>query len=155
MNNELIQRFDSQWRFARGLTRDLLESLEPHELEFSPAQGLGPLWKHFRHLGRVEENYLEAVETGKVVFGFDNTTYGGDASRQSLADYLARVDRRLTQVLTTCDSVQTVDWFRNIVDIYTHFTRMADHETLHHGMFVVYARLLGRPFPSSWAAWGL
>jgi len=32
---------------------------------------------------------------------------------------------------------------------------MADHETLHHGMFVVYARLLGRNFPSSWKTWGL
>jgi len=155
MNDELIQRFDSQWRFSRGLTRELLESLEPHELAFSPAQGLGPLWKHFRHLGRVEENYLDAVETGKVVFGFDNTTYRGDASRQSLDDYLARIDQRLMEVLTTCYSIRTVDWFGSNVDIYTHFTRMAYHETFHHGMFVVYARLLGRSFPSGWKAWGL
>jgi uncharacterized damage-inducible protein DinB len=155
MNNELIERFESQWRFARGLTRDLLESLEPDELAFTPGTHLGPFWKHFRHLGRVQEHYLQAIETGKVAFGFDNTTYRGDASRQALVSYLDRVDQRFTHVLTTLGATRPIDWFGSTVDTYTHFTRMADHETLHHGMFVVYVRLLARSFPSSWAAWGL
>jgi uncharacterized damage-inducible protein DinB len=155
MNKELIQRFESEWRFARGLTRDLLESLEPHELAFTPGANLGPFWKHFRHLGRVQENYLQAIETGRVAFGFDNTTYRGDASRQPLVDYLDRVDQRLTHALMTLDATQRIDWFGGSVDAYTHFTRMADHEILHHGIFVVYVRLLGRSFPRSWAAWGL
>src|SRR5215831_11893051 len=99
MNNKLIERFESQWKFARSLTRDLLKSLEPNELLFTPDMNLGPFWKHFRHLGRVEENYLEAVETQRVVFGFENTTYRGDASRQNLLDYLDRVDQRLKHTI--------------------------------------------------------
>jgi uncharacterized damage-inducible protein DinB len=155
MDNELINRFEAQWRFARGLTKDLLRSLEPEELAFTPSKHLGPFWKHFRHLGRVQENYLQAIETGRVVFGFDNTTYRDNASRQPLVDYLDRVDQRLTATLTNLDTRRRVDWFGSSVDAYTHFTRMADHELLHHGMFVVYVHLLGRPFPRSWAAWGL
>jgi len=62
---------------------------------------LGSFWKHFRHLGRVQENCLEALETGRVVFGFGNTTYRGDASRRTLLDYLDRVDQRLKHALTT------------------------------------------------------
>jgi uncharacterized damage-inducible protein DinB len=155
MDNELINRFESQWRFARGLTKDLLSSLEPDELAFTPGSHLGPLWKHFRHLGRVQENYLQAIETGRVVFGFDNTTYRGDASQQSLVDYLNRVDERLTHALNDLEPSRRYDWFGSSVDAYTHFTSMADHEILHHGMFVVYIKLLGRQFPRSWAAWGL
>jgi uncharacterized damage-inducible protein DinB len=116
---------------------------------------LGPFWKHFRHLGRVQENYLQAIESGRVAFGFDNTTYKDGASRQPLVDYLDRVDQRLTRAMTTFDAARRIDWFGNSVDAYTHFTHMANHETLHHGMFVVYMRLLGRSFPPSWAAWGL
>ena len=155
MNNDLLDRFDSQWRLARGLTGDLLKSLEPEELAFTPGPHLGPFWKHFRHLGRVQENYLEAIDSGRVVFGFENTMLLADPSRQQLFDYLDRVDQRLTRTLSTLDAARRVDWFGEAVDSYTHFMRLADHETLHHGMFVVYMRLLGKSFPSSWAAWGL
>jgi|SRR5690242_4940305 uncharacterized damage-inducible protein DinB len=155
MNKSLLERFESQWWFARSLTRDLLESLEPHELSFTPGVNLGPFWKHFRHLGRIEENYLEALETQKVTFGFENTTYRGDASRQDLLNYLDRVDQRLKQAITTLDPERPVDWFGKAVDTYAHFTRMVDHELLHQGMFVVYIHLLGRPFPRSWRFWGL
>jgi uncharacterized damage-inducible protein DinB len=155
MGNELIDRFESQWTFVRGLTRDLLESLEASDLAFSPGNHLGPFWKHFRHLGRVQENYLCALETGKIVFGFDGASYSGDASKKSLLDYLNHLDARLRQKLTTLDAAQKIDWFGSPTDTYPHLMRMADHEILHHGMFVVYMRLLGRKFPSSWAPWGL
>jgi hypothetical protein len=152
---EAIERFESQWKFARGLTRDLLESLEPQELAFSPGDRLGPFWKHFRHLGRVQENYLLAIDTGIVDFGVQSATYDGTAQRQPLIDYLDRLDERLAKDLRSIDAARCVDWFGVPVDTYTHLTRMADYETLHHGMFVVYVRLLGRSFPRSWTAWGL
>ena len=34
MENELIEGFEARWRFARGLTRDLLESLETGRIVF-------------------------------------------------------------------------------------------------------------------------
>ena|SRR5687768_1013210 len=155
MENEAIDRFEAQWRSTRGLTRDLLESLKPSELAFSPGSHLGPFWKHFRHLGRVQENYLRALGTGRIVFGFDGAGYSGDASKKPLLDYLDRLDVRLKQKLRTHDAARKIDWFGSSIDAYTHLMRLADHEILHHGMFVVYVRLLAREFPPSWAPWGL
>jgi len=155
MENEAIDRFEAQWRSTRGLTRDLLESLKPSELAFSPGSHLGPFWKHFRHLGRVQENYLRALGIGRIVFGFDGASYSGDASKKPLLDYLDRLDVRLKQKLRTHDAARKIDWFGSSIDAYTHLMRLADHEILHHGMFVVYVRLLAREFPPSWAPWGL
>jgi uncharacterized damage-inducible protein DinB len=155
MENELIDRFEARWTFARRLTRDLLESLKTSELAFSPGSQLGPFWKHFRHLGRVQENYLRAIETGRIVFGFNGASYSGDASKKPLLDYLDGLDERLRQKLTTFDAARKVDWFGTTVDADAHLMRLVDHEILHHGMFVVYVRLLGKEFPSSWAPWGL
>jgi hypothetical protein len=94
METKSLDRFRVQWTFARGLTHELLESLEPRELAFSPGDGLGPFWKHFRHIGRVQENYLLAMDTGKVAFGVESATYRGNADRQALLDYLDRLDER-------------------------------------------------------------
>jgi len=155
MQNDLIARFESRWRFARILTRDLLQCLEASDLTFSPGKHVGPVWKQFRHLGRVQENYLDAIETGKIVFGFYGASYAGEASKKQLLEYLARLDGSLTEWLTTLDVNRKIDWFGDRVDVYEHLARLADHEILHHGMFIVHMRLLGRSFPSSWAAWGV
>jgi len=95
MANDLTTRLEATWGSSRGLTRDLLQFVDAADLAFSPSHRLGALWKHFRHLGRVQENYLRGLETGRVVFGFDGTSYTGDASRRALLDYLDRLDARL------------------------------------------------------------
>src|SRR5262245_60458711 len=92
---ELIHRFEDQWRFAPGLTPDLLLSMDEADLRFSPGQGLGPLWKQFRHVGRVQENYQRALASGRIEFSFEGTSYGGGASRKELIGYLDRVDAEL------------------------------------------------------------
>jgi uncharacterized damage-inducible protein DinB len=156
MADDLAARFQARWGFARGLTRDLLQFLDVDELAFSPSDRLGPLWKHFRHLGRVQENYLRSLETGRVGFGFDGTSYiAAGASKQMLRDYLDRVDARLKEQLRAVDVSRRIEWPDSAVDSHEHLMRMADHEVLHHGMFIVYMRLLGKGFPPSWAPWGL
>ena len=64
MTDDLTTRFQAKWGFARGLTRDLLRFVDASDLAFGPSKG--PLWKHFRHLGRVQENYLRGIETGRI-----------------------------------------------------------------------------------------
>jgi uncharacterized damage-inducible protein DinB len=150
-----IATINDRWRFARGLTRDLLESLDADDLTFSPGEGLGALGRHFRHLGRVQENYLRGLATGTMAFGLAGATHAGELTRQSLIDYLDRIDAGLDERLATLDPDAAVQWFGQPVGVQEHLTRMANHEVLHHGMFVVYLRLLGRRFPASWAAWGL
>jgi uncharacterized damage-inducible protein DinB len=155
MADDLTIRFQAKWAFARGLTRDLLQFADGPDLAFRPSDRLGPLWKHFRHLGRVQENYLRAIETGKVVFGFHGTSYSGDASKRTLLDYFDRLDARLEEQLRVVGVNRSIEWFGSTVDVHEHLMRMADHEVLHHGMFIVYMRLLGKDFPPSWAHWGV
>jgi hypothetical protein len=151
---DLIPKFSRQWEFARGLTRDLLGSLEPADLAFTPSDQLGPLWKHFRHLGRVQESYLRGLRTGSMVFGVEGATYAGGGSKGPLRDYLDRLDANLRETLPRLDPDAKIHWFGNTLDTYEHLRRMAGHEILHHGMFIAYMRILQRPFPPSWAEWG-
>jgi len=132
-----------------------LQFVDASDLAFSPSNRLGALWKHFRHLGRVQENYLRGIETGRVVFGFDGTSYRGDTSKRALLDYFDRLDTRLEEQVRAIDVNRKIEWFDETLDVDKHVMRMADHEVLHHGMFIVYMRLLGKGFPPSWARWGV
>lgn len=88
MSDPLIDHFISQWKFLRGLTTDLLNTIAQEDLEHRPDASVGPWWKQFRHVGRVQENYLYAIETGAVKFDFANTTYRGDNAKPDLQEYL-------------------------------------------------------------------
>ena len=156
MEESLVGRFESNWLFVRGLTMDLLRSLEPADLEFRPGGQVGLMWQHFRHLGRVQENYLHALDTGSISFGFESVSYTGGASKESLQEYLNRLDSDLSRKLKSSGILgQRIDWFGEHVDLSVHLSHMTDHELLHQGMLVVYVRLLNRKFPVSWKAWGL
>jgi uncharacterized damage-inducible protein DinB len=50
---------------------------------------------------------------------------------------------------------RTVQWEGESISLAEHLERLVAHETLHHGQWIVYVRLMGRSFPLSWAAWGL
>ena len=153
---ELIHRFEDQWHFARGLTRDLLLSMEEAELSLSPGQGVGPLWKQFRHVGRVQENYQRALATGRIEFSFEGTSYGGGVSRQALIGYLDRVDAELNEKLRDSGpETRLIEWPGENVDLFEHLSRMVQHEILHHGMFIYCAKLAGKTMPKSWEAWGI
>lgn len=152
---DLQQHFIEEWRFTRGLTLDLLSSLNPDELAYSPGQNLGPLWKQFRHLGRIQENYADALDSGTIRFTVDRAR-GQEARHQAaLHDYLCSLDQELFDRVTGLDFSRTIDWFGQSVGVYEHLMRLASHETLHHGQWVVYLKLLDKNFPPSWSAWGL
>jgi hypothetical protein len=99
-NNERIRTFDMQRRLARGLTCDLLRSLGDTDLLFSPGDRVGTLWKQFRRIGRVQENYLSAIDTGRVVFTCAGVTYSEGPSGQHLLGYLNRLDADLSRRLS-------------------------------------------------------
>ena len=146
--------FREAWSFARGLTLDLIDTMDGEDLLFTPGPSLGPFWKQFRHVGRVQENYLGALETGRIRFDWTDT-YRDGPSRDALAAYLRSVDERLWRVLASVDEDLDVDWDGERISIDVHLQRLIAHETLHHGQWVVYIRLTGGSFPPSWSAWGL
>jgi uncharacterized damage-inducible protein DinB len=154
MSRDLIEHFGSQWHFVRGLTRDLLESLSDQELTATPGLSLGCWWKQFRHMGRVQENYLEAIETRTVRFGIEGTSYSAGPSKGNLLKYLAGLDFRLMNYLQG-DIDLKIDWFGEQKSLAQHLMYLADHEVLHHGQWIVYRKQLGGGFPASWSTWGL
>ena len=155
MSDLLIDHFISQWKFLRGLTKDLLESISQEEMVHGPNASVGPWWKQFRHVGRVQENYLNAIETGAVKFGFEGVTYGGRESKEELWKYLQGLDDRLYSLLQTEIRQPDIDWFGKKVSIAKHLLYLADHELVHHGQWILYARLLGKQMPQSWKVWGV
>lgn len=121
----------------------------------SPDAIIGPWWKQFRHVGRVQENYLNAIDTGVVKFGFENATYHGGKSQEELRKYLQRLDDRLNLVLQTQIQRREIDWFGKKLPVAKHLLYVADHELLHHGQWIIYARLMKKKMPASWKLWGV
>jgi uncharacterized damage-inducible protein DinB len=147
--------FRSAWSCTRGLTCDLLAEMTEADLLFLPGPQLGAFWKQFRHVGRVQECYIDALSTGHVDYSPEGKSYDHGPSKVWLQSYLARLDEKLFELVEDVDWLAEVDWFGAKVRIFDHMMRMVTHETLHHGQWVVYVRLMNKPFPDSWAVWGL
>lgn len=154
------QNFLSAWEITRGLTYDLLDSLTQKDLLFTPGKGLGPFWKQIRHMGSCQECYFEALRTGKVEFNYKDKSYAGGVSKSQLKGYLQNLDKELFKKL---ESFSESDWEKTIFwskqyqpPVYEHLMNLVQHETLHHGEWVVYVTLKGLKFPESWkVVWGL
>jgi uncharacterized damage-inducible protein DinB len=147
--------FKSEWIFTRGLTLDLLNSLSEVELSEPPGRGLGPFWKQFRHVGRLQESYQDALTTKSINFDYANKRYQGGCSQEALRTYLQELDEELLRVVPRLDWTTTIDWDGKTVGVFQHLMRMASHEILHHGQWILYARLIGKEMPPSWNEWGV
>lgn len=147
--------FRSAWSFTRSLTTDLLDEMSESDLLFLPGPQLGAFWKQFRHVGRVQECYIEALSTRSIDFTPAGKSYDQGPSKQWLQAYLKRLDDGLFELIDEIDWESDVDWFGEKVNVFEHMMRMESHETLHHGQWIVYMRLMNKTFPESWIAWGL
>jgi uncharacterized damage-inducible protein DinB len=147
--------FKGEWKFTRGLTLELLDSLTDAELGETPGPGVGPFWKQFRHVGRLQECYMEALNTKKIKFDYSNKRYRSGCSKNALKAYLRALDRELVQAIERVDWNATIEWEGGRVAVFQHLMRMLAHETLHHGQWILYARLLEKSLPSGWKAWGV
>ncbi len=152
---DLYQHFRSEWQFTRGLTIELLASLSDDELQYTPGQGLGPFWKQFRHTGRVQEDYLCALECGELSFSPERGRYTGGCSRDKLITYLNELDTELQQKIAEPSLPPNIIWFGTPLPINEHLMRLVTHEVLHQGSWIVYMRIMGRNFPPGWDSWGL
>ena len=147
--------FKNEWTFTRGLTLELLDSLTDTELAYAPATGLGPFWKQFRHVGRLQECYQEALNTKKITFDYGNKRYRAGCSQDGLRIYLQQLDQELLQAVGKLDWNMSIEWEGETATVFQHLMRMLAHEILHHGQWILYARLMGKKMPPSWKAWGV
>jgi hypothetical protein len=150
-----LDLFKSEWKFTRGLTLELLDSLTDTELSQTPSPELGPFWKQFRHVGCLQECYMEALNTKKIKFDYRNKRYRGGCSKNALKAYLRALDRELVQAFGGIDLNATIEWEGEMASVFQHLMRMLAHEILHHGQWIVYARLMEKQLPPGWKAWGV
>jgi hypothetical protein len=78
-----LQTALENFTYHRKRTLDLLESLSDANLLHTPDENQGPLWKQFRHLGRVHENYAEALDSRRVNFS-KGKSYRDGAPKRAL-----------------------------------------------------------------------
>jgi uncharacterized damage-inducible protein DinB len=150
-----LDLFKNEWKFARGLTLDLLDSLTDAELAEAPGPDVGPFWKQFRHVGRLQECYQEALNSKKIRFDYKNKRYRGGCSKNALRAYLRALDRELVQAVERVDWNAPIEWKEDeMASVFQHLMRMLAHEILHHGQLIVYARLMGKQLPPGWKAEG-
>ncbi|MBX9689238.1 MAG: DinB family protein, partial [Candidatus Obscuribacterales bacterium] len=154
-NYDYSAAFSSAWTFSRSLTNDLLAEMNESELLFLPGPQLGAFWKQFRHVGRVQECYMEALNTGKIDFSPEGKSYDQGPSKKWLQAYLKGLDQSLFENIKEIDWLAETDWYGEKVNVFEHLMRMVAHETLHHGQWIVYLRLMNKAFPDSWGSWGL
>jgi len=150
-----LDAFRRYWSFVRGLSLTLLGCLTNSELSYTPGASLGPFWKQFRHVGGVQECYMEALTTGKIRFAYQDKHYHGGTSKDALLTYLQALDEELLELLQRVDWSQSIDWDSDSPDVYEHLMRLVRHEVLHHGEWIVYIRLMRKDFPESWEAYGV
>ena len=150
-----LELFKSEWTFTRRLTLDLLDSLTDPELGETLGPGLGPFWKQFRHVGRLQECYQEALNTKKIRFDYGNKRYRGGCSKNALRAYLRALDRELVQTVERVDWNATIEWEGEMASVFQHLMRMLAHEILHHGQWILYTRLMEKNLPPSCRVWGV
>jgi uncharacterized damage-inducible protein DinB len=152
---ELAQWADA-WRSARALTYDFLHSLPYAIMNFSPHPGFGTLARQIRHIGEIQACYLGAITTGQMDFAARPRQRALEQSKERLMAYLQEQDAGLRNVLGEADVTRPIQWSSGTVTLLTHLLRLLQHETLHHGMWIFYAKIAELDLPQSWReAWNL
>lgn len=150
-----IDAFLDAWRFVRGvLTREFIEAVPDEHWTCAPYPGAQALHKQFRHLVWCSGVYNQAFETRAADWSRKKTHYSGGLERTALMSALEEKDTALRIALDELRRVDLESWRVDFMGNVFGFERYAhvliQHESLHHGMWSVYARLAGFETPASW-----
>ncbi|TSC97092.1 MAG: hypothetical protein CEN88_192 [Candidatus Berkelbacteria bacterium Licking1014_2] len=144
----------SEWQSIRQLTLDLLDVIPDDKLDFTIGKNMGSLGKQYRHIGDVQLCYSEAIKTGKISFSNYKRDYSIENAKEKLKSFLQEIDKEMLKLIE--ENPQTkIDWFGDKLSLENHINALIQHEILHHGELIVYARTLSLTFPKSWNVWGL
>lgn len=155
---ELAQWAD-EWHQERALTYDLLRALPYAVMNFSPHPDFGTFVRQIRHVADIQACYILGLETGKMDFAAQRRQRALEQSKEHLEAYLRDLDARLMEVvrgLTPERLTRPIMWEGEQVTPLRHLMRLLQHETLHHGIWAVYAKVVDLPLPASWkSSWAL
>ena len=151
--SKVIAEWVQAWQQTRQLTYDLLRSLPYSVMNFSPHPGFGTLIRQVRHAADMQATYIAALGTGKMDVAAVPQQRALEQSKENLEAYLRHLDEELLgalRVLAPGQLERSVDWGDAKVTVLQHLMRLLQHETLHHGMWVFYAKIADLPLPESW-----
>ena len=160
MNKQLISPFQA-WKFHRGLALDILKSLTNNQLKLTVGKNMGTLGMQFRHILKIEIEYLEAIKNKKVAPVEEKLDKDLWTSKEALITVFNDVETRMTESLNSLESedpekymIDWTHWSMDKMNLIDHIQALADHNNLHNGEIIVYARTHDIPFPKSWEPWG-
>jgi uncharacterized damage-inducible protein DinB len=150
------------WKFHRGLALDILKAISEEQLGLTIGENMGSLGQQFRHVLKIEIEYLEAIQNKKVAPVSGKLDKEIANSKERLIALFDENFKKITETLESLESEDPekfmIDWTHwdvpemNLID---HIQALADHTNLHNGEIIVYAKTHNIPFPKSWAPWGL
>ncbi|HET6780987.1 MAG TPA: DinB family protein [bacterium] len=149
MDPEVSQWADA-WRSARALTYDFLRSLPYAIMNFSPHPGFGTLARQIRHVGEIQACYLEGITSAQMDLASRRRQRALEQSKERLEAYLQEQDAALLGLLPRADPARSIKWSSGPVTLMVHLLRLLQHETLHHGMWIFYAKIAELDLPQSW-----
>lgn len=158
MGVDSLEQWAAEWAHTRQLTYDLLAALPYAVLNFSPHPEFGTFARQIRHIGDVQACYLMGLDTAKMDFGARPHQRALEQSKDHLERYLRDLDVQLTQALRSLGgegAVRHIAWEDEEITVLQHLMRLLQHETLHHGMLALYAKVADLPLPPSWRLWSL
>jgi uncharacterized damage-inducible protein DinB len=154
MSQPTVEEFRGSWNFIRGMTHQFIETVPPQHWEYAPHASVSPLCKQFRHLVWVSGLYNDALTNLQTDLSRKKQGYSGSLDKPELAQALKEKDAELGRIL---DRLKTQDLESYRVDhfgtfmTFNEFTHvLIQHESLHQGMWALYARTAGFATPKGW-----
>ncbi|MGH2435635.1 MAG: DinB family protein [bacterium] len=154
-----LAQWAREWQQTRALTYDLLRVLPYAVMNFSPHPDFGTFIRQIRHAADIQACYVQAIETGTMDFSIQPRQRKLEQSKDQLESYLLSLDDYLlgaVSALTPERMVKPVVWDGEQITVLQLLMRLLQHETLHHGMWAIYAKVVDLPLPESWrTSWSL
>jgi uncharacterized damage-inducible protein DinB len=160
MQTEALRQFQSSWKFVRSLTVEFVDTTPAEHWMTSPHSDYAPLAKQVRHLVWVSGLYNDALQNRKINLKNKKTCYAGTLERGELRAALQAQDEILWAILSPLNEAEanrySMDFFGGNSGLYEFLNNMIQHESMHHGMWALYAKLAGFPCPRTWkSTWEL
>lgn len=159
ITNPWLAQFARTWQFTRSMTYDFLKALNDEQLSLCPHEEFGTYGKLIRHIGDVQDLYIQSLETGVADFSKKRKDRSMERSVGLLEKYLKEQDNRLYDALSAYDKdpvKEYIQWPTTKLSVLEHLFLLPQHEAIHQGQFSVSARQKGIVLPKSWVDnWGL
>jgi len=156
---EIACELERSWNFSRGMTMDYVNCVPENFWNFTPHEKYSPLAKQFRHMIWVTGLYRDAIENQSMKpFSTKKTHYHGGLSKQEILEGFEKQNKEMIEALNRVKQHDeySVKAFGSQMSISEFGHVILQHESNHHGLWSLYAKIAGFSSPSSWSDnWGL